>query len=704
MCMRMKKRTLLYIIALVIVFAGLSAFVIKQAASHNKVTNAFKVTGDKSELTFNHRMEDPVLTSLSTVGYTSEANYQVQSMTTNKDPYSDAQWALQNKGSYISYRNSLMRQVISTEDVDMDILEAWSYLDRVQGEKRGVIIAIIDTGVDYQHPDLADHIWINEGEIPDDGIDNDNNGYIDDVYGWDFYNDDSTVAHYKYDEYQNKYLADPEDNDDHGTHIAGIIGAIADNGIGIAGIASNIDIKLMILKINGGPKGTGTISNAVEAIRYATMMGADICNISWGTHQYTEALREVIEKSDMLFIAAAGNSGTDNDEEPVYPANLELDNLISVSYVDADGELTDLSNYGNNTVDIAAPGEDIYSTIVGGYAAMSGSSMAVPQVSAVAALIYSAFDGAYATNVKELIINNMKPISGLSGQLIQPGIPNAYLALQAAENILVKDSQPPVLIVDTIYDKGVIRVPIEVQDEGGSGVRVLLWQSGEKSPMDFNRGMTGMLVTNNELVLDKAGVYTFYAADYTGNETIMTYEVLDDTSAPKITHSYKISDTYKTRTVTVKVKDTDSGIKRAKYMEGKRKISEFLPAGAGTEITLNNGRGTFKVKKDGIYSVYAIDNRGNAIVKQFEIRTVKATEIKLSQTRKQLDVGDEFALKTFIKPFNTTDRITFTSNNEEVATVTNSGIIKAQLEGKATITAKTSSGRKASIIITVRRQ
>ncbi len=692
--MRMKKRNILYI-AIVLVFAALFALIWKQAVEYNKVTRAFKETGDVIVVTLGQK---------NSIEKSVQANDEIRSMTTKQDPYSDAQWALQNNGSYISYRNSLMRQVISTQDVDMDILEAWNYLDAFQGEKREVVIAVIDTGVDYQHPDLVDHIWVNEGEIPDDGIDNDNNSYIDDVYGWDFYNNDSTVGHSLYDEYQNKYLADPKDNDDHGTHIAGIIGAIADNGIGIAGIASNIDIKLMILKINGGPKGTGTISNAVEAIKYATMMGADICNISWGTNQYTETLKEVMEKSDMLFIAAAGNSGANNDETPIYPASFELDNLISVTYVDADGELTSLSNYGSKTVDIAAPGEDIYSTVVGSYTAMSGSSMAVPQVSAVAALLYSAFDDVYAANVKELILSSIKPLPGLVGQLIQPGIPNADLALQSAENVLVKDTEPPIIQVDTIYDSGALRIPVQAADEGGSRLRVLLWLGGEKSAEDFNRGMTGILIKNNELLLDKAGIYTFYAGDYAGNETVLTYEVLDDTKAPKITHSYKVSDTYKTRTATVKIKDTKSGIKRVKYLEGERKVSEFFPAGVGTEIILKNGKGTFKVKKDGIYSIYAIDNRGNAIVKKMEIRTTKATDIKVTQTKKNLNIGDEFRLKTFIKPFNTTDRITFTSNNEAVATITDSGVIRAQEEGKATITARTSSGKKVSMIVTVRRR
>ena len=206
---------------------------------------------------------------------------------------------------------------------------------------------------------------MNPGEVPDNGIDDDGNGYIDDIYGWDFYNNDNSVCHYV--ETANGYTADPDDNDNHGTHIAGIIGAAANNSIGISGVASNVNIKIMSLKIHGGSASSGSVTNAIKAIHYAEAMGADICNLSWGTTNYSQALELTIQESSMLFISAAGNNGNNNNSTPMFPSGLRLPNLISVAYIDSNGELAEDSNYGVSTVDIAAPGEEIYSTLVGTY-------------------------------------------------------------------------------------------------------------------------------------------------------------------------------------------------------------------------------------------------------------------------------------------------------------------------------------------------
>ncbi|NLO10090.1 MAG: S8 family serine peptidase [Clostridiales bacterium] len=630
-----------------------------------------------------------------------EKNGQIQLMQNTNDTYSPSQWPIHNPGYYSVFTANGSREISSTQNIDMDVYEAWMYMNQEANNRREVVVAIIDTGVDYTHPDLAEHIWVNTNEIPDDGIDNDMNGYVDDIYGWDFYNDDASVGHYKYDASKRLNLSLPEDNDDHGTHISGIIGAVANNGIGIAGIASNIDIKLMILKINGGPEGTGSISDAILAIKYATRMGAQVCNISWGTTQYSPVLKKTISESSMLFVAAAGNLGRDNDSRPVYPASFQLDNLISVTFIDANGKLTRLSNYGKKSVEIAAPGTDIFSTVVGTYKTLSGSSMAAPQVSAIASLLYSFDKNLYPMEVKNTIIKTLKPIPELEDTIIYPGIPNAYEAIQ--EIIYAKeDFDPPLIKIDTIYERESLAIPIKVIDEEGSGVRVTRWLAGKRELSDFGRGTLGLAIEDNRINVSKAGIYTVYASDYAGNESMQVYEVFDDTTPPRITFNYSVSEDYKTRDVSVRAIDSQSGIRRVKYLPGKKKASDFLPAGSGTELSLVAGRYSFSVKSDGIYTLYAIDNRGNQTVKSIEIKTVLSEEIKFTRKDKTLTVGEWYYLKAFVKPANTTDIIIYTSSDESVATINNKGRIIAHKEGSANITARTNNRHKVVCRIIVK--
>jgi len=396
------------------------------------------------------------------------AGNEVKAMSISNDTYADMQWALDNSGSYYSISQAGRIEKSSVLDVDMDVVETWNYMEKYQMENHQVVVAVIDTGVDSSHPDLADNMWVNEGEIAGDNIDNDGNGYIDDIYGWDFYNDDASVCHYTYDETLEMNVADPADNDNHGTHVAGIIGAVANNQLGIAGVASNIDIKIMVLKINGGVDGSGYIESAIEAVKYATLMGADICNMSWGTSEYSEELETVMSESDMLFVAAAGNHGINNNTNPVYPACFDIDNLISVTFINAHGELiSGSSSIGNSTVDIAAPGVDIVSTVVGDYSVMSGSSMAAPQVSAVAAIIYACGNHLYPSDVKELILGNIKPLPSLEGYIINAGMPSAYKAVMASGN-LKEDTEAPAMSFETVYNSGKIDILVNVR---GSTIR-----------------------------------------------------------------------------------------------------------------------------------------------------------------------------------------------------------------------------------------
>jgi len=289
------------------------------------------------------------------------------------------------------------------------------------------VVAIIDTGIVYNHPDLAANMWHNPGEIAGNGLDDDGNGYIDDVYGWDFANNDS----------------DPFDGHSHGTHTAGTVGAVGNNSVGVAGV--NWNVKLAALKFLSD-SGSGSTSDAVLAVQYAVREGIKVSNNSWGGGGYSQALYDAINAAKSvghIFVAAAGNSGTNNDTTPFYPASYNLDNVISVAATDSVDAKASWSNYGLSSVDLGAPGVSIYSTLPGGYGTMSGTSMACPHVAGVAALVYGYHPGWTYQQVRNSIFNTVRPVSSLSGITVTGGVVNAAAALGATSPPLPTSTTPP---------------------------------------------------------------------------------------------------------------------------------------------------------------------------------------------------------------------------------------------------------------------
>lgn len=354
-----------------------------------------------------------------------EPNYKIRMVENHPDdPEFDKQWGLNNIG-----------QTGGAVDADIDAPEAW---DIYTGNDE--IVAVIDSGVDYNHPDLKNNIWKNPGEIPDNNIDDDQNGYVDDVYGYDFANDDP----------------DPFDDNSHGTHCAGIIAASGNDEIGITGV--NWNAKIMALKFIT-QTGSGDVSHAVKALEYALMMGAKISNNSWGGGGFSDALYEAIQvakQQDHLFIAAAGNDyGRNIDYDPQYPAAYQISNIISVSATDHYDDLSSFSNIGFTNVDLAAPGSAIYSTIPdNSYAAYNGTSMAAPHVAGVAALVWSMYPSLSASEVKDGILTAVDPLPSLEGKVLSGGRLNAYGALMSFGRFTVRNKGSKPLVVQDISITG----------------------------------------------------------------------------------------------------------------------------------------------------------------------------------------------------------------------------------------------------------
>lgn len=348
-----------------------------------------------------------------------EPDYALNLSVIPNDPYFQRQWGLNNTG-----------QTGGTPDADIDAPGAWN----IATGSQDVVVAVVDTGIDYNHPDLRDNMWRNPGETPGNGIDDDGNGYVDDVYGWDFANNDNN----------------PMDDNRHGTHVAGIIGATGNNDTGITGV--NWSVRMAALKFLDS-SGSGSLSDAAKAINYAVRMGFPITSNSWGGAGSTQTLRNAFENADrngVLNVVAAGNEGINIDVNPVYPASYTFSSILTVAATDARDNMANFSNYGSTSVDLGAPGVSIYSTIPGNsYQNLSGTSMAAPFVSGAAALIKSTEPELSASEIKNLIMNNVNPVSSLSGVTVTGGRLNLYKALQSIAPVTTPTATPTVTPMPT---------------------------------------------------------------------------------------------------------------------------------------------------------------------------------------------------------------------------------------------------------------
>jgi subtilisin family serine protease len=333
-----------------------------------------------------------------------EKNGLVQANLQPNDPEFANQYALKNIGQ------ADRKGQLGIAGMDINVLPVWEM--GITGRKE-ILVAVVDTGIDFTHPDLVRNIFINQKEVAN-GKDDDGNGFVDDLQGWNFR------------EKNNR----PLDGFGHGSHVAGIIGANGNDGIGMSGVAWNVTL-LPIRALDN--KGNGKVSHTVEAINYARKMKANIINLSLGTLDNSLAFKEAIEnagKEGILVLISAGNEGNDNDKKPYYPSSFALENTLTVAALDNRGTLIDWSNFGVKTVQLAAPGVWIYSAVHNGnYIYAAGTSMAAPHVAGAAALLMSAHaEWDYREIIRRLLLS-CEPNATLQNKVTCGGHLNILRAL-----------------------------------------------------------------------------------------------------------------------------------------------------------------------------------------------------------------------------------------------------------------------------------
>ena len=646
----------------------------------------------------------------------------------------EEQWGMNNNGTY-TYRETVYtpsknsgwfgggyttenKTIVAQQDIDVNAPEAWGL---GTGANREVIVAFVDTGIKYDHEELEDCMWVNPDEIAGDGIDNDGNGYIDDIHGWNFYAAYENAFSMGWPEvgYGNGasngnntyYNRNSEDEDSHATHCAGIVAAQA-NGTGVVGIAHQQNVKIMTVKTLGGSDGSGTTESVVKGIQYAADKGATICNLSLGGEDDDKILGDVMEKnSDMLFCVAAGNGdinglGYDMDTKGAmkqYPACYDYDNIITVANIQCDGELHYTSNYGSTSVDIAAPGAQIYSTstVRSGYEYMTGTSMATPMISGIAALIYSYYDDVTIYDVKNMILNSSKKLSSLEGKVVCGGMADAYAALMKTDTA---DTTATPSVSSSVKPSVTVSVSPSTKPSPTMSATPTITPTGAAPTVTPSITPTGGYPSEDD---DFDSWLDEWMKDLFGTPTpsvTPTPSIIPTSSVaptPLITPTPSIIPTPSDVT-TPTVTSTPSVIPTAEPIQ----TISTTPNVTATEAPIPEPTSSIipKPTNTPVYTEKPSEPTP-AVMPTNKPGTMPATlgtsaDDKLENSQIILKTNKKVRLVVHHIP--STIKVTWKSSDKSVATITSNGITTAKAPGKSTITATLSNGKKLSCIVVVR--
>ncbi|WP_299804529.1 S8 family serine peptidase [uncultured Shewanella sp.] len=397
-----------------------------------------------------------------------EPNYVVKVIGTPDEPSFESLWAMNNTG-----------QVGGSAGADIDAVEAW---DVTTGDS-DVVVGVIDSGVDYNHPDLAANMWTNPNEIPGNSVDDDGNGVVDDIHGFSAINNSG----------------DPMDANGHGTHVAGTIGALGNNGVGVVGV--NWDVSIIACRFLDA-NGSGSIAGAIACIDYMTDLnvnhGVDIkaTNNSWGGGGFSQALKDSIDaagEAGILFFAAAGNDAVDNDVNPYYPSSYESDVVMSIASTDRNDAMSNFSQWGLTSVDMGAPGTAILSTTPNnGYTTYSGTSMATPHMTGAAALVWSINPDLTPLEMKQLLMDSGDANTAFAGKTVAGTRLNVARALEFAS--LGASYHFSVTPVKQIVEVGsATRYEFSVDSDEG-------WNSTVKLTVDVTPALAGVTLSSNSVM------------------------------------------------------------------------------------------------------------------------------------------------------------------------------------------------------------